>query len=338
MSFVSSTDSIIIKPNSNAPGSTGTITLDTNNSSGNGNIYLKTNGTSGSINLDASGGDINFRCGPNNNTYINMLNNNNMNINTPNNLSISSGNNITINSNNLIISTVNPPTQSAVQPASSDSSNKIPTTAWVQGAISSGGSLSVYSVSYTSNQTIVTPTNCRFIDIQVISYGGNCGDAVVGPPVYYGGSGSGGNMAIISGVSMEAGITLTFTFVATSGNAGYVLVQYTSPSGVINLAKVYNGNKGGNGSLGGIGAGGIPNSTASVLNSNFGSWFSASGNAGVASTLSGSGISIPPALSGTGSACPCGTHDWSAGKNGCGQRDSGSAQGGGIVVITYHKA
>lgn len=42
---------------------------------------------------------------------------------------------LTLNSNNMTIATVNPPTQTAVQPASNDSSTKIPTTAWVQSAI-----------------------------------------------------------------------------------------------------------------------------------------------------------------------------------------------------------
>jgi hypothetical protein len=291
MSFVSSTDSIMIKPNSGSSGSSGTITLDTNNSSGNGNIYLKTNG----------------------------------------------GNNVTINSNNLTISTVNPPTQSAVQPNSNDSSNKIPTTAWVQSAISSGSSLSVYSVSYTSNQTVVTPTNCRYIDIQLIGYGGNAGVNAVGPPVYYGGSGSGGNLARISGCPMEGGVTLTLTFNSTS-TTGFSQLQYTNASGVlVNLARVYNGSQGDNGVISGNAAGATPNTTASLVNTTLGTWFSAFGTAGLPSTTSGGGNSVPPALTGTGNACPSGTFSWVAGKRGCGGRIPGDPLGG-IITITYHKA
>ncbi len=62
-----------------------------------------------------------------------------------------------INSDNMTIQTTNPPTQTAVQPASTDSSNNIPTTAWVQSAISSGNSNILNSNNnWTGNNTFTS--------------------------------------------------------------------------------------------------------------------------------------------------------------------------------------
>jgi hypothetical protein len=237
-----------------------------------------------------------------------------------------------MNTSNFIINSTNLPTAPlATLPASTDSSTKIPTTAWVQSAITSGGS-TTQTVSFTASGTTTTPTNCRFVDIQVIGYGGECGVSAFGPPVYYGGSGSGGNMALISGASMEGGLTLTFTFVATS-TTGYVQVQYTDASGsLVNIAKVYNGSKGADASIGSGGIGGPVNTTASQTNSNFGAWTTAFGTAGVVGTIN------VPLLSGTNNSCPRGTFSWGSGKKGVGQRDSSQTLQTGIVVITYHTA
>ena len=229
---------------------------------------------------------------------------------------------------NVNFLTTNPPTSNATQPAATDSSTKIPTTAWVQSAIS------YTTQSFTDSGTTVTPSGCRFVDIQVIGYGGLAGTSSF---VYYGGSGSGGNMAIISGASMEGGLTLTFTFDSTSiidssTNTGFVSVEYTNAAGsLVNIAKVYNGNRGGNASPTIVGGGASVNTTPSELNNNFGTWFSATGTAGVA------GTDNPPALAGTNRACPRGTFSWGNGKVGTGQRTTSQAQGSGIVVITYHK-
>jgi len=56
-------------------------------------------------------------------------------------------------STNLTIYTTNPPTQTAVQPASNDSSNKIPTTAWVQGAIAGSIPASILGTNNTFTGT-----------------------------------------------------------------------------------------------------------------------------------------------------------------------------------------
>lgn len=61
---------------------------------------------------------------------------------------------LSVSSTDMTIQTTNPPTQTAVQPASSDSSNKIPTTAWVQSAIASG---SGGGNDLTKNSLTITP-------------------------------------------------------------------------------------------------------------------------------------------------------------------------------------
>lgn len=67
-------------------------------------------------------------------------------------------NNINIDgsTNAISINCVNPPTSNAVQPAFNDSSTKIPTTAWVQGAISA--TPVVVPANLTPNSVNITPT------------------------------------------------------------------------------------------------------------------------------------------------------------------------------------
>jgi hypothetical protein len=62
------------------------------------------------------------------------------------------GTTLTINNTNVNLTSLTSPTSSATQPAASDSSTKIPTTAWVQTAISSG------SANITPNSVQITPT------------------------------------------------------------------------------------------------------------------------------------------------------------------------------------
>lgn len=225
-------------------------------------------------------------------------------------------------------------TNNTVQPASNDSTNIVPTTAWVQSAISAGATPTTTTLKYTSNATFNTPTGCRFIDIQVIGAGGSQGVSDVGPPVFYGGAGSGGNMASITGFAITANTSLTLSFVA-GDTTGYVQISYTGASVLTNIAKVYNGNGGQPGSIGNPAAGASSNSTASVIASRSASAYVYAGTAGLGSTLSGGGSSIPPATAGTGTSCPNGCYTYQNGLFGCGGTGT-TNKGGGLIVITYH--
>lgn len=237
---------------------------------------------------------------------------------------------MTITENDLTLTTVNPPTCSAVQPALTDSSTKIPTTAWVQGAINLASSTA--TVTYTTNQSVVIPDGTRFIDILCMGRGGSAGINNVGPPILnYGGSGSGGNCVWSSGIPMSAGETLVLGFVTSfnpypANNAGFTDVSYLGNT----LCRAYNGNNGQDGSQGGSRA--LANTTASLQDTTFGVWSAARGVLGA----DGGSTTIPNMSSPT-IACPKGTSIWGAGKAGCGQRTGGEAVGPGIVVITFHK-
>lgn len=242
---------------------------------------------------------------------------------------------MTITENNLTLTTVNPPTCSAVQPAFTDNSSKIPTTAWVQGAINLASSTA--TVTYTTNQSVLIPDGTRFIDILCMGRGGIAGIEVGTPPFnIYGGSGSGGNCVWSSGIPMSEGETLNLTFIFSNdpfqnvypaNNSGYSEVSYLGNT----LCRAYNGN---NGEYSGSVRGGNPNTTPSIQDTTFGVWSSALGSAGVQAPLT---IPNTPPTIGVNQSCPKGTSIWQAGKNGCGQQVDTGLTGPGIVVITFHK-
>lgn len=103
---------------------------------------------------------------------------------------------------------------SAVQPASTDSSTKIPTTAWVQSAITANASPILSSVGYYPAfnktigvwQTFNTTTGTQFVDIYTIAGGGALGNTATNPTLGWGkgigGSGGGGGMVLNSRVSL----------------------------------------------------------------------------------------------------------------------------------------
>jgi hypothetical protein len=110
-----------------------------------------------------------------------------------------------------------------------DSSTKIPTTAWVQSAISGGGGSNVLSIQkFISNANITLPVGTQFVTLMVSGAGGASGG------YYYdsanqtttaGGGGGAGGCAIISRLPMEAGTNL---IVAFSNNNGTCSVGYLS--------------------------------------------------------------------------------------------------------------
>jgi hypothetical protein len=142
-------------------------------------------------------------------------------------------------------------------------------------------------------------------------------------------------MASITGFAITANTSLTLSFVA-GDTSGYVQISYTGASVLTNIAKVYNGNGGQPGFIGGAAAGAAANTTnASVINSRSAAMYVYAGTAGLGSTLTGGGSSVPPATAGTGTSCPNGCFIYQNGLFGCGGTGN-ITKGGGLIVITYH--
>lgn len=240
----------------------------------------------------------------------------------------STNNGIIINNLNCDFTSTNAPTSNQTLLASNDNSTKIPTTQWVQSAISS--TQSVYSVLYTTDQTIVTPSNCRSIDIFLQGAGGESGSLVPGPPTYYGGSGGGGNTISCYNIPMSSGENLILTLTLTSTTGSTTLTRNS-----IILARAFNGNSGTNGSSGLDAFGATQNTTPGVGDTSFGCFYNTFGDVGMPSS---SGGTVLPNMSGVSSGCPKGTSTWANNKYGCGQRSklTGQNQGQGYALITYH--
>jgi hypothetical protein len=90
--------------------------------------------------------------------------------------------------NNIVV-----PTCSAVQPAPTDNSTKIPTTAWVQSAIAGGGSfISLQQITPTATLTdIIVPAGTQWCRIFAIGWGGVAG---ANTTVQGGGGGAGSSI------------------------------------------------------------------------------------------------------------------------------------------------
>ena len=239
-------------------------------------------------------------------------------------------NGIVINNSTVNFTSTSPPTSSQTPPATSDNSNKIPTTAWVQslfGTITN----TVYSVLYYTNQTIVTPANCYAIDVLCVGAGGNAGTStIVSGTTYWGGSGSGGNTISCSNIPMFSGESLILALTTTSGTGSTTLTRNT-----VILCRAFNGNAGSNGALNTNAAGGTSNSTIGVGDTTFGSWYNTFGNAGAASSTNGT---TRPNMTTSMISTPKGRTTWSNGGLGCGQQTDEvlALKGVGYVVITYH--
>ena len=171
-------------------------------------------------NIDQSGANITIDNNVNNGTLIYKANNGSgvettiLSANSTN-ASLTTTGTTTLTSANLTLTTTNPPTCSATQPASSDSSTKIPTTAWVQSAIAGGATSPIlssvgyypyYNKTIGTWQTFNTTTGTQFVDIYTIGGGGFSGSDATDPTLGWskgiGGCGGGGGMVLNSRVSL----------------------------------------------------------------------------------------------------------------------------------------
>lgn len=236
-------------------------------------------------------------------------------------------NGIVINNSTVNFTSSNPPTSDQAIPSPTDSSTKIPTTAWVQSVLTN----SIYTVLYNTAQTIITPTNCRSIDVLCVGTGGNCGNAISsGGITYYGGSGGGGNSISTSNIPMGSGENLVLTLSTTSGTGSTTLTRNS-----VILCRAFNGNAGAVGQVGINASGGTVNTTIGLGDTTFGSWYHSVGNAGASSTSGGTG---KPDMTPNMTATPKGKTTWVNGGYGNGRwtTDPFEVQGSGYVLITYH--
>lgn len=175
-----------------------------------------------------------------------------------------------INSLDMTIQTTNPPTSNALQPPFNDSSTKMPTTAWVQTAITNAPQIQkTYTIQYTTSQVITLPTNCCGFSCIAVAKGGLSGNASNSVTVGLwnaGGSGSGGTTITSNGIlPFKEGSFLSLTI-----NDFYSEIYSTSVGAYVCRANA--GQNGGNASFLGGGLGGISNNTLWIVNNAMCSW------------------------------------------------------------------
>jgi len=200
---------------------------------------------------------------------------------------------ISINSLGQVISAVSGTTYSLPSPAptagsytnaniSVNSAGQI--TSVSNGTIASNSTTTIVVQPTTSTPVSVPiPTNCIRFDIAVYGSGG-----LSTPAIYYPapnpestaytiqtGAGGGGGFAKIAGIYQPRQVSQkenTLTITMTLGNGNFTLVSYNGTT----LAQVYNGTN----TTATFLAGGAGCSTAPVVNTTYGSWFSSNGTQG----------------------------------------------------------
>jgi hypothetical protein len=230
----------------------------------------------------------------------------------------------------------------ATQPLGTDNSNYIPTTAWVQSAISSGAAATqkTYTVQYTTNQSVTLPTDCIGISVRCIGRGGASGNAFDnnGGSWNAGGAGSGGCTITSAGIlPFTAGHVLQINF------NFYAEIVSTTLSNSI-LCRASAGANGANATSGGGGAGGVPTTLGYITNTSYGTW---NVNLGFAGPNGGSNLAFQSAsYPSTGGVPICQTWNnntvYGAGQNWNGFITLNSFQGpalnilGGVCFITFY--
>lgn len=190
-------------------------------------------------------------------------------------------------SSDAVFSTTNPPTCDASSTIlTSDSSNKIPSTAWVKSIIPTIPTQNVSTIVINPiNSTpvnVTIPTNCIKFDIAIYGSGGLSSPAIYYPPIggnlgytVQCGAGGGGGFARIDGIyqpRQETQKVNTLTVTMTLGNGNFTSVVYNG----VNLAQVYNGTS----TTATLIAGGLGCTTVPILSTNYGPWFYSNGSQG----------------------------------------------------------
>lgn len=233
-----------------------------------------------------------------------------------------------------------PPTSNQIIPSPLDSSNKIPTTAWVQSVIPPPTG-KTYTVKYTTSQTIQLPVNCCGISVIAVGQGGASGNASNSSVVGLwnaGGSGSAGTTITSNGIlPFKEGSSMDIIISPLFGSE-----LYANTVGAT-VCRANNGVAGGNASFGAGGIAGVSNNTW-IVNNAMTSWNVQIGPSGPAG---GSNLAFQTATyPATGGIPIC--NNWVPSViHGCGQNWNGitttnSFQGpaigilGGAIWITYY--
>ena len=230
-------------------------------------------------------------------------------------------------------------TNTVTQPASTDSSTKVPTTAWVQSAISGVGKTVLYQFGGTSGSSpllITIPNGVVFCDIFFAGIGGAAGvQTTSSGNTYFGGSGGGATAVMSTRKIVVAGNSNKIFRIQTSTSPiGGLSLDYSENNGTsytkfINC--VYNGNNGGNAGIATFGLGGVAQSTTPIIDASgnlFSSWTTYSGTAGAPATAINTQPSFVGGIQYTG-------YDLS-GQLGCGQEITGSTYFGGAYITWYY--
>jgi hypothetical protein len=181
------------------------------------------------------------------------------------------------------------PTCSATQPAISDDSTKIPTTAWVQDVLQAAilQPNKTYTLQFTAGDpvTYTIPANVMYVDIVLIGAGGLCGASATGSGggIWYGGAGGGGAVCSINKVTVWEGQQFQYQYDAN----GKVTLSFTlnSLSTFDVMCQIDRAADGTAATSTGGGNGGTGQSTANTDNQ-YGAWFVRPGSNGAnANTL-----------------------------------------------------
>lgn len=143
----------------------------------------------------------------------------------------------------------------AFQPPSSDNSNYIPTTAWVQSALSAGGAYTTVTFEVTADTfaTYTFPATATSYNLIIVGFGGNAGtntDNGAGTS-YMGGSGGAGLYYQVIGNSLEANKQYSYRFTKGAGGSstnsiGTIWYKGFAGTNADKLVQIYNGINGSN--------------------------------------------------------------------------------------------
>jgi hypothetical protein len=144
------------------------------------------------------------------------------------------------------------PTCSATQPVSTDSSTIMPTTAWVQSAITTGGGGVISIQPLVTDTNITFPVGTKFATIMLVGAGGASGNFYYdGSSTTAGGAGGAGGAIIYTRVPMEASTPMNCTFSGGNVTLNYLPIPNTNLSGTTTeIGTALAGGAGVNGSAG----------------------------------------------------------------------------------------
>jgi hypothetical protein len=214
------------------------------------------------------------------------------------------------------------PTSSATITNTSDNTNKIPTTSWVQSVYGAGQQKTLVSRTYAGS-IVTIPAAVVFVDIVLISRGGQKGVDIGSA---FGGTGGGGTTCSLNQMVVREGQKFQLTATDTQTVLAYSIPNSVNPTTFDTMATVPNGGNGGNAGPGVAGNAGTAGSAPTLVNS-YGVWTTRYGSAGTAGTI------LPTPAPTTAGAPSC--RPFVADEDGCGEI-AGSNRGKAVLYLVYY--